>query len=45
MDAAVVALGFTGLGAMVFLSLLLVLLLVQMVYGAVVWFRRAATAR
>ncbi len=38
MGAAVVALvlGFTGLGEMVPLSLLLALLLVQMVFGAVV---------
>ncbi len=45
MGAAVVALalGFTGLGATVLLSLLLALLLVQMVYGAVVWFRTAPT--
>ena len=43
MGAAVVALGFTELGEMVLLSLLLTLLLVQMVYGAVVWFREVPT--
>ena len=45
MGAAVVALGFTELGATVFLGLLLGLLLVQMVYGAVVWFRSATAVR
>ena len=39
MGAVALALGFTGPGVMVLLSLLLALLLVQMVYGAVVWFR------